>query len=716
MKEFIKKNSFLLLMVASFIFWFICFDVFWRFRARLFDDGFSYYNIVKYYLENISRGQIQMWNPFMNWGMPDGLNLRFLGEYNPYLLLPLILFKAGFSYIFVYFSYAISYFFLGVYGFYLICYRLTKDKKLSFFAFLLLLFSSSGINLFFNYCEILIWVPAIWFFYFLVRFYQKNSARDFLGITFCAMLILITYMPFYFLTVFIVFLLGFVILYFKESCNFIRRILGFVNENKGIAILCLASVLIAAIPGFLWFWEAGKGEYVYNYRQAGEAGINNAAVVSKGMVTVGGLIGPLYFKSLFSGLSFVRNQLSYFFLSIFIYPIILLAAFNRVTKKAFLYLFVTLIMFLISLPGEIPLHGFLYDHVGYFKYIRNIYYLLHLAIPFLILFIVEQIKALLSVRVDKIARKLVLSLVIAVHLGFIYFLHSFGNIITTSYLTVILSAIFFLLYFSGMIKRKGLAVFVIFTLLIVMQPIEVFKSYSRNFSGDKITYVTIKKKPKFYYLRSEMNSEFKYRYDFYIDATGLDGGRMAYKYEGLKASRMLLMNVDAERLFNYVENKFVVYDKVLEIDENNINWSAIENNFAKLNNEAFVFNKDNDAVRTSIPINPQAQVISASSQQFEVLKFDLNYIEFKTNFAKDKFIVYNDNFHSQWKGFVDGKMIKMAQANIAFKGLWVPAGTHIVRFEYGRYWEYFIHWFVLVYFLLFFFVFVRIGIKHEKNI
>jgi hypothetical protein len=47
-------------------------------------------------------------------------------------------------------------------------------------------------------------------------------------------------------------------------------------------------------------------------------------------------------------------------------------------------------------------------------------------------------------------------------------------------------------------------------------------------------------------------------------------------------------------------------------------------------------------------------------------------------------LVYADAFHPGWTAFVDEQETFIAEANLAFKAVWVPAGSHVVRFRFGR--------------------------------
>ena len=65
------------------------------------------------------------------------------------------------------------------------------------------------------------------------------------------------------------------------------------------------------------------------------------------------------------------------------------------------------------------------------------------------------------------------------------------------------------------------------------------------------------------------------------------------------------------------------------------------------------------------------------------MDFSTNKVVFETNFDEPKFFVYNDNYHSDWRAFLNGEQVPLYRSNIAFKGVYLPPGKNMVVFRYG---------------------------------
>jgi hypothetical protein len=63
-----------------------------------------------------------------------------------------------------------------------------------------------------------------------------------------------------------------------------------------------------------------------------------------------------------------------------------------------------------------------------------------------------------------------------------------------------------------------------------------------------------------------------------------------------------------------------------------------------------------------------------------VTDYRSNLIRIEVDTPREVFLYYADAHHPAWEGRVDGKRHPIERANYAYKGIWVPAGHHVVEF------------------------------------
>jgi len=211
-KEIFCSRRMAFLLLASFLVWGFLMRGFILNKSLLIGDAAAYYEHFKFYLDNISRGVYPMWESSREFGVPSEFFLRRIGSFNPLFYLILLFNVLGLSYLSSYLVFLTVYYFLGMLGFFLLAQRVLKDPITAFAAYLLLMFSSLGTRLFDSYI-VLTLIPMIWFCYFLISFSLQQEKCYFLGITLTLMILATTYVPFYFLTIVLTFLIFFIILY-----------------------------------------------------------------------------------------------------------------------------------------------------------------------------------------------------------------------------------------------------------------------------------------------------------------------------------------------------------------------------------------------------------------------------------------------------------------------------------------------------------------------
>ena len=723
----------------------------------LFNDAQRTFTLINHFLSHITRGVFPVWNPFNAWGRPDDFNMRIIGEFNPFLYLIGCLTHLGLSFSLAYFIFVVAYYFFGLMGFYLLAKRIFRDEwpsqeapamtpnkgigggAFAYLALILLMFSTQGALLFNDVMIIFIFVPTAWFFYFLVTFTETHHKRDFLGLTFVVMMIATTNLPFYFLTLFLAFLICFCILFFRDLKSILPGYFKFLMGHKILVVFCLLSFGMSLVPELLWYKAATNGEYVFNWRGVSPMS-SNVADLTLEAINRSGIVGVISLAGLFSGLNY-SVHVGFPYIPIFAFLILLLGSAVPVSKRLVLFLSASLLVFLISLGSLTPIHRFLYHHVFFFRLFRNLQFLVWLSVPGLVLFLTEQCRLLLSYSPRTVREKWVVFLyVVMIHAGFAFFLCQMGNVIASSFWVVGLSFLFFLLYFGGCLhpnvfkgeRGHSTVMLFFFLILVAVQPLEVFHYLVRNSKGQTFPYsknpYSLKESyPRFSFIRPTKGEPpigmMRNKIQEFGDVTDTSGF-VEGNYAGLKWSYFLSEHCDPGILKEYVRYKFFVYDNVEWLDDEKVSLKDVERAWAQNRNVAFVaresvtrkaeqnfsqtFGGDSLGIGSSISDHKNkgedgltAQAITGNSVQFAVLSFDLNFIKFKTNFNARKFLVYNDSFHRDWRARINGKQAEILRANVAFKGLWLPAGENIVYLRY-RWWQDYFGIFLAVFFGVFF--------------
>ena len=223
MKKFLTdRNLHLLLIILSFFVWIFCFKGFVFNQLSLESDAIAYYEHFQYFTDNISRGVYPFWEAGRIKGIPAEFFMRRIGSFNP--LFGYIVIQSFFEipFRFTYLSFLALYYFLGVVGFYLLALRIFQNKTVALVTYLLFMFSSIGTRMFDSYF-LLVVIPMIWFFYFLVSFACHQKRHLFIGIIFTLMILATTYVPFFFINILLTFILCYSIFYLKESGRFLHR-------------------------------------------------------------------------------------------------------------------------------------------------------------------------------------------------------------------------------------------------------------------------------------------------------------------------------------------------------------------------------------------------------------------------------------------------------------------------------------------------------------
>ncbi len=655
-----------LLLLFPFLCWVLCFRDFFSGHIFLQQDAISYANHIGFYTDNLSKGVYPLWNPDWFNGAPYHFFLRRMGDVNPLLFFIVFLKWAGVPSASAYLCFLAMYYFLAGWAFYLIARSLFVDRFYAFGAYLLFLFSSWGNEIFYNYI-VIIFVPIIWFFYFLLSFYRDPKKGYFLGMCLCAGLIITTYIPFFFLTILSIFTVLFLLFYRKLSIDLFQRTFNFFIKNKVFTSFCIVFLLLSCVPGYIFYKESKSGQYVLPDRHAGSDAALPIAV-SLSSVASGDFVNHGFIDHLFNDHKIL--DMGDIYIPFIFFLLLLTATMARVNKLILFLLFNIMALSLIAISSASGVYRFLFEHIPFFKLMRNVYYFFWLAIfPMGILLTVTAWQALMISIKDSKRKNLWLFYVGLCHLAFILFLLRQDGTLFGAWAAVIFSLAFFVVFCIFEERISTPFGFCAIFLAVVIQSSQVYGFLERRIyqiQEDSTNFVTTHPNNKIL------------RMDLYYTSPWL-----------------ALLNdfIDPAVLQNYMPHKYIFYDNVVPYNDSPGSLKTFELSAASHTNIAYVskFESEPGDWRANTFVNPQANYDPLASGEILSISNDANTFKFKTHLSFSRFLVINDNYNSAWHAFINGHPARLLRANVAFKGLWIPAGENQVLLRYADNRSYIIH-------------------------
>jgi hypothetical protein len=687
----ISPRQELFFILLAFGIWLFIFRGFIFGSLRLSDDAISYYDHVKFYLDNVRRGVFPLWDPVWFCGAANNFFLQRMGCFNPFLFLTNLFYTVGLSYKTSYLLYLSFYYFFGCVGFYLLAKRIFRHQLSAFAAFALLLFSSLGTRIFDSYI-ILIFVPVMWFFCFLVSFTQQPRRHSFAGLVLSLMVILTTYIPFYFLLIFATFLLFYGLFYWKTLPDVGQRYRCFAVQHKWLAVICAAILLLSLVPGYLFFKASrGQGEFVMPSRNKNLEVGSALGVQRQDTKSSWSFLEEIVFASYYwTDMTQIKPAILY--LPLLAYIIFFLGFLTGVHRHV-LFLFLWWMgLFLMCSPTVSPAYAWFYQHIFFFKYFRNLHFLLWVALlPIFCLFVGWQLKSVLawqpSSRKERAAGFCYVTLI---HGVLAWLLRDSQMPLMSGYAVLAVSYILCLWWIYGSLRRGAAALMFLFLVVIVAEPLEVYTYFARNLAWYVPTYSYDLVDLKFHFTR--FDNDIDMAFGDVKDQAVIDrqpGKRFVQPAGAIYyASRWygyLAGHIDYDILMKYRKHRFVLYDEVVSLDDSTVDWLSFETSLAENRNKAFVVSGDPDVLNSKSlgRHSYYAKPVEGDSEEFHIADYNVNHIKIETDFAEPKFLVFNDSYHSQWHASVGGRGAKLVRANIAFKGVWVPAGRQTVEFKFG---------------------------------
>jgi len=632
-------------------------------------DTNDYYGVTKFYFNNILNGVVPLWDPFASLGR-HFLPIAFCNLFNPATQLVGLLKLAGVNYVHAFVAYMVVYFFVGCAGFYFLTKEILKDRFMAYLAYVALMFSSFGASMFTQMIFVELVIPAVWFFFFLIRFARQQDKGHFLGLAFTGMLLVSSYLPFYFLTMAMAFIVIFILLYTAPSLDFCINLYHFLIKHWLLSLFCVAGIMLAAAPVLTYKIIDDSGEIVSpgrhcSYSSAQECydrTMGRQAGMSYDEITRSGALGErVDMEYLFGNLDKITyGSDSLFFLPVWVYVLLGLSLFLRLKRLTVLLSAMAVVIGLVACGHASGLLGFLYRHIPLFSYFRNLFFFGAFLVPMVILLAVHQLQMLLAIKpAGGSVKKGIIFGIIVLHAVFLWFLAHFQGVPAVSFVTVGASAIVFVFYYAGGYRFSLRAWTGVFAVLLVIQPLWILKSYVLNAMEFKYDLPSGQVKPVFNWVRPDKpavsNSriyQFVHYEDYWYDMAMTDAPpKVGFSQTVPRRTFDLSEHTPENVLTQYARYKIVLYDD----------------------------------------LSKAGQPLSGPTPQINVSHFDVNSLTLQTDFLEPKNLVYNDSYTTSWKAYLDGKPTELFLANGAFKGVRVPAGQHTIEFAYhppGGAWVY----------------------------
>ncbi len=490
----------------------------------------------------------------------------------------------------------------------------------------------------------------------------------------CVGLIVTTYIPFFFLTILIIFSFLYIFFYGKVLAAFIKRSFSFFRQNRIFTVFCIFFLLSSCIPALVFYKESKSGEFVLPNRHAGA---DSASAVAVGLdnVASGDIINHGYFDRIFD--DHAHLDMGDIYMPYVFFLILLSTALARSNKLIFFLLFNILSLSLITITSAAGVHRFLYEHIIIFKFIRNIYYFFWLAmLPMVILISVAAFKSLLAAISSSSNKIFWLFNIAACHLAFILFLCGRHGVFLGAWAAVSLSMIYFLVYFYCDKKISYPAGFVLLLLAVFVQSAQVYAHLDNKlFQLQRLEAINA---------QAHQNYT-KPRLDLYYSSAWFSA---------------LVEFLDPQVLEDYSKHRFIFYDNAIPYSDSPEFFKTLQAAMGTDANIAFLSRSESvpGDWRRDENAGLHAELDPLSTGELSVLPADVNTVKLRAHLDKSRFLVINDNYNSGWQAYINGQKARLLRTNFSFKGLWVPSGDSSIVLHFSNTRRYLLHFALIILF------------------
>jgi hypothetical protein len=544
-----------------------------------------------------------------------------------------------------------------------------------------------------------------------------------LGLTFALITMAGSYYPFYFMTLLLI-LVGYLTLFSHQTLFLLlRQSVTFISNHRRTSLICLVALILGLQP-LVFYWLRDRAPEIVSPARHQISCIQSVDKCFQGSkldlidATIPASLAERFnINRPFSNLAeqdFYSDDM--FYLPFLTYLLIALSIFTPISRHGLILLFSCTTLFLISLGYATPVHPFLFKHIPFFAYFRNLFIFSAFLLPMLVLFSVFQLKTWYEQNHLSLSRFKKL-LLFSIPVLLFFKLRSDGNILPSTYITLWTGTLLFIPAISAKANSKKLFLTGIMTLLL-LEPVAVFSHYRDNlpaknlcrYPDDHAIPVFSFTRPLRYDGQSCRSSE---RYPELVPSMSLkdSNGHLNILPDTVSYWQYLLyLTVGESTLNQYIQNKLILYrhtqnieslpqDQRTEIVARRLQYTLEPALICDLPQESSTHQEE----ATESP----AEIIKEANPQIKILHFDVNSLLLSIHLNEEKFLVYTGAFHSAWKVLLDGKPAPLYRTNIAFIGLRIPAGTSIIELRFaplGGIWIYWIpgifSWFIFLWLAL----------------
>lgn len=157
--------------------------------------------------------------------------------------------------------------------------------------------------------------------------------------------------------------------------------------------------------------------------------------------------------------------------------------------------------------------------------------------------------------------------------------------------------------------------------------------------------------------------------------------RLNVKIEGAKKGQKETEEI-VVKLYKYKDSpgRFIFYNKAISVKDSDTAIKVMEDKSIDLRSNVIIIDPDGGFLRPEV--NPSIEKAKRHQDKISILSYTPNKIILRCETEKDSYLYITDTFYPGWKAYIDGKKTEIYKANLAFRAVYMPKGSHTVVFRY----------------------------------